>query len=398
MTNNRLHFLKLEIVNHPLISANTEFSLVTYSRVNVDRTDDLTHLFGRIWVNNIATLIGRNASGKTLTMKLTLGILSLMFSNLPINQTHLQEVLIGDQPIKFNVYLYGDDGSLFKDEIAFRPGDNENDGWAICEENVLMKRASESMSKKRLFDFDGAKTLINRNQLSSIESSLLASDDSLMRAVITQHKYVAPIIFDTLLYTDVNLMMYGTENVSTALLEYLDPSIEYVKIEKTKAKQAFYRLKFKNSDNEITDANFGTLRFYLSSGTVKAISLYSYVVRALKSGGIIFIDELENHFHQEIVNNFIELFTEPSINKNRATLIFSTHYAELLDRLSRGDQVYVVRRRKAVTVSRYADIADRQDLLRSEVFTSNYLTGTVPDYDAYMNLRKETARVIGDDK
>lgn len=395
---NRLHFLKLEIVNHPLINKHTEFSLVTYSRVQVDRTEDLTHLFGRIWVNNIATLIGRNASGKTLTMKLTLGLLGLMFSNLSISQTHLQEVLIGNQPIKFNVYLYGDDGSLFKDEIAFRPSDDESDNWAICEENILVKRAIESMSKKRLFDFSNAKTQISRNQLNNIESSLLAPDDSLMRAVIIQHKYVAPVIFDTLLYTDVNLMMYGSENVSPALLEYLDPSIDYVKIERAKGNKAFYRLKFKNSDNEITDANFGTLRFYMSSGTVKAISLYSYVVRALRSGGILFIDELENHFHQEIVNNFIEFFTDPLINRNRATLVFSTHYAELLDRLSRGDQVYVVRRQDKVTVSRYADIADRQDLLRSEVFTSNYLTGTVPSYDAYMNLRKETARVIGDDK
>jgi hypothetical protein len=84
-------------------------------------------------------------------------------------------------------------------------------------------------------------------------------------------------------------------------------------------------------------------------------------------------------------------FSDPRINQNRATLIFSTHYADLINDLSRGDQIYIAQRKAdSITLGRYSDLADRQDINRAEVFMSNYLGGTAPDYATYLKLRQQT--------
>lgn len=91
----------------------------------------------------------------------------------------------------------------------------------------------------------------------------------------------------------------------------------------------------------------------------------------------------------------MEFFTNPKININRATLVFSTHYADLIDDLNRGDQIYVDRRTDGlISIDRYSDIADRQDINRAEVFMSDYLGGTAPDYETYLELKNKTIRSI----
>jgi hypothetical protein len=229
-----------------------------------------------------------------------------------------------------------------------------------------------------------------------MQLSLLADDDSLMRSVIAQKNYTVPPVLDTLLFTNINLPFLRTSDskVPTSILHYLDPTIDYLYIEENDNKTV-YRLKFKHSKNEIAGNSFNTIESYLSSGTFKGITLYQYVLTTLQTGGILFVDELENHFNLAIVRTFMEYFTNPRINTNRATMIFSTHYADLIDDLSRGDQIFVNRRSNGqITMDRYSDIADRQDINRAEVFMSNYLGGTAPDYDTFMRLRQQTMDLI----
>ncbi|MBT9671654.1 AAA family ATPase [Secundilactobacillus kimchicus] len=391
MKNNRLSFLKIEIINHPLFKKKVSFSLVASQRVFTDEHFDLTHLFGNIWINNITTLIGRNASGKTLSMKLVMGMLSLLLHQRSIDQTHLKETLIGTSPISFNTYFYGSDHVIYLDKIVLKPKADQSGQWSVDSEIILEKNATQNMSRKALFDFTSAKVFIDRQQLDNLQLSLLADDDSLMRTVFASNEYTTQPIFDTLMFTNTNVPFINPSEskISQALLRYLDPTIDYLYIE-NKDNQAFYRLKFNNSEKEITDSNFATIEYYLSSGTVKGITLYQYIVAALRSGGLIFIDELENHFNLAIVRTFMAYFTNPKINPNRAVLIFSTHYADLIDDLSRGDQIFVSRRQDSeIAIDRYSDIADRQDINRAEIFMSNYLGGTAPDYDAYMELLQQ---------
>ncbi len=391
MNNKKIVFLKMVVKNHPLLKENLEFSLVADQRVMTEDADDLTNLYGRVWINNITTIVGRNATGKTTTMQFLLGILELLLQNKSINQTRLGRVLYGDEPITVETYFYGSNNALFLDEVIF---EKREDNWLIGQETIYTKKALTSTAKKEIFNFDGAHVWEDREQLDDKLKSVLAPDDSIFRMLLAREKYQAQGIFDTLLFTNVNALIYNGAHVPQEILAFLDPSVEYLEIGQSDAGQSFYRLKFKNNSKEITDSNFATIEYYLSSGTAKAITMYQQVLRALQTGGIVFIDELENHFNQAIVRSFIQYFTDPTINKKRAVLIFSTHYSMLLDDLNRGDQIYVARRNGNIDLTRYSDFDVRQDIQKSEVFDADILKGTSPDYKAFMALIKATKEVI----
>ena len=79
---------------------------------------------------------------------------------------------------------------------------------------------------------------------------------------------------------------------------------------------------------ELSDSE---LVYMLSGGTTKGVLLYIFVVAALENGFDLLIDEVENHFHKTLVENIISLFKDKTVNKKSATLIFTTHYCEVLD-------------------------------------------------------------------
>lgn len=397
----KLCFLKLVIEGHPLFEKKVEFSVVNDSRVNKEKSDQLTKLFGRVWVNNLITIVGKNATGKTTIMKTIIGILTFLLYSKSIDQTQLTDILIGTNPIKLITYFWGSDMVIYKDELVLKIN-NQDHSWHVSEEIIYEKKVTKSSSKKDLFSFEKVEPYLNRKDLDDLAASVLASDDSIFRTVLAKKKYKIQQVFDTLIFTNVNALFYTNENVPGEILNFLDPTIDYLKIENKRVEgdrqQLFYRLKFKNHPEIFTETNFATIEHYLSSGTAKGVTLYGNVLQALRTGGIIFIDELENHFNHAIVRSFIEYFTNPRINKNRATLIFSTHYSELLDDLERGDEIYLTKRDKLIQLQRYSKTTVRKDLSKAEVFDSDYLGGTAPEYDSYMELRKATEGAVNNAK
>lgn len=393
----KLYFLKLRIEKHPLFENDTTFSLVNDMRVDEDSMDQLTKLFGRVWINNVIALVGKNATGKTTVMKTLVGILSLLLAHQSIDQTLLKRVLVGTEPIKYSIYFYGEDHKVYEDRLVFDRNDDTRK-WYIKDEIVLERKINNKYNKKTIFDFSDAELLINRHDLEGLAASILAPDDSLFRAAVVQQNYEVQYPIDTLAFTDVNALFYINEDVPGEILNFLDPTIEYLKIENKKDENGQvllrYRLKFKNREEEIRETNFSNIEEYLSSGTARGITLYGSVITALKCGGIIFVDELENHFNHAIVRSFIEYFSDPRININRAVLVFSTHYSELLDDLKRGDGIYIAKRNKEISLQRYSSANVRSDLNRNDVFDSNYLGGTAPEYSAYKDLRNATKKAV----
>lgn len=396
---NSLIFLGITIEKHPLFDEKVDFFVTNEQRVYQDNNDQLTNLLGTLWVNNLIALVGRNATGKTTILKIVIGTLSLLLQDKSISQTRLNDILLGKGPIEITTYFYGDNFTIFKDEITFVR--NDDGEWKIDSERIYSKAISSRTSRKKLFEFKNGTLLYDRDEIGDVALNILADDDSIFRIIRKTGNYQTQKIVDTLIFTNVNALFYANGNVPGEILEYLDPTIEYLKIENKKIGehklQAFYRLKFKGSNEEITDTNFATIEKYLSSGTAKGVTLYGNIVKALKRGGIIFIDELENHFNHTIVRTFIEYFANKKINKNRATLIFSTHYSELLDDFDRGDEIYIAKRDSRIHLQRYSNADVRNELNKADVFDSDYLGGTAPKYDSYMKLRKATEKVIEDD-
>ena len=84
----------------------------------------------------------------------------------------------------------------------------------------------------------------------------------------------------------------------------------------------------------------------------------------------------------------IRFFMDSHLNKKGGTLIFTTHYPELLDEYDRNDGISIVRNRKGITVENLSQLLKRNDIKKSDAYQSGMLEGTTPVYDAYMRLKK----------
>ena len=78
-----------------------------------------------------------------------------------------------------------------------------------------------------------------------------------------------------------------------------------------------------------------------SEGTQRIFSLIGPWIDALKNGRVLIVDELDTKLHHLLNVFLIDLFNDPTQNKNNAQLIFSTHNTNLLDQdLFRRDQIW----------------------------------------------------------
>jgi len=78
-----------------------------------------------------------------------------------------------------------------------------------------------------------------------------------------------------------------------------------------------------------------------SNGTIMTLSIMGPIIHALRSGGVIAIDEFGSFLHHEISRWIVNQFKKPA-NKNNAQLIVNTHDQLLMDtaELFRRDQIY----------------------------------------------------------
>ena len=175
------------------------------------------------------------------------------------------------------------------------------------------------------------------------------------------------------------------------IITYLDPTIEYLNFDNDE--KHTIRLKFKEQD-ELVLLNPLELSKYLSSGTIKGIWIFTLALYTFQKGGYLLVDELENHFNKEIVCTIIRLFKDNKFNKKGGTLIYSTHYPEILDENERNDNIFITNNHGGITVENLSNILNRNDMKKSDVYQSGSLTGTAPSYDSYIALKTKFESMI----
>lgn len=150
-----------------------------------------------------------------------------------------------------------------------------------------------------------------------------------------------------------------------------------------------YRLSYQSYAKEMSDSE---LVYWLSSGTTKGILMYIFVVAALENGFDLLIDEVENHFHKSLVENMIGLFKDKTVNKHAASLVFTTHYCEVLDLFNRQDNIWIAKSDDKIRLENmYEKYNVRPELLKSRQFYSNVFD-TAVNYTDLMALKKELMR------
>ncbi len=384
-----MKLLKLTLEGMPRFHDTLDIDFVAQQRVNDDDKRRLSNVFSKIYVSKVISFVGINASGKTTILKV-LSFAMKMLNNEAINNIESKEILTDldyGQTVTITSYFF-DDFSVNKLETLIGKEVNSIDGsekFVILDENLWSKDISRIKTKKSIFDFKDCDLKEKRNQ----NEQYLMNDVSIIVAANKKNNR-GFFVRDMLEWTDHN-MINVLGQFPKELLTFLDPSIEYLKCN-MEEKRVDIRLKFYGKDEVIMN-NPMTLENYLSSGTIKGLGVFMSAVFAFIEGGYLIIDEIENHFNREIVATLIRFFMDSKMNKNGATLLYSTHYSELLDEFDRNDGIYIVKNRDGIFAEKLSNILKRNDVKKSEVYDSGYLGGTVPAYEAYMALKKVLLRV-----
>ena len=379
-----MKLLKLTICGLPNFKDTLDLDFVAQQRVNDRDKEKLYNVFSNIYVNEAISFIGINASGKTTILKAVSFAVSLLYNG-AINSIKTKKILDDlqkGQSVTLTAYFYAN-SLVSKLETIISKRINDLDGSAkfiITDERLWSKDSQKIKLKKNLFDFSDSELKIRRDQ----KEQFLMEDVSIIIAVNKENDSHF-FLHDMLRWTNHNIIgILG--RFPKELLMFLDPSIEYLRGD-VNDKVTDIQLKFYGKE-EISINNPLMLEHYLSSGTIKGLTVFMNALFSFYEGGYLLIDEIENHFNEEIVVTLVRFFLDKKVNKNGATIIFSTHYSELIDEFERNDGIYIVRNRGGIEAEKLSNILKRNDIKKSEAYDSGFLEGTVPAYEAYMALKK----------
>ncbi|WP_243674547.1 AAA family ATPase [Lentilactobacillus kisonensis] len=369
-----IKLIGFEIYGHSLFKDGTSFTLETSGQITNKTKNRVIRFNDSLTLNRVIGIVGINATGKSTLMEIFDGLNSLYLLGQSIDQTPLNERLRSKEnkiTVKANLATNEDDRYVVVTTFEKVPVTDgvEDDAreWIITNEKVYYRK-TKRVSKKKYFriadgklDSTGLILDHNRNDLSKSEKKLLSDKDSIFRAT-DKPKEISAVI-STVKNTNQNKFISFMDQTPIELLTYLDNSIDYLDYEKDdKGQTTRYALKFKDSDEVIKVSNFKEFDKYLSSGTIKGVTLFFQFLTALRVGATLMVDEIELHINKQIVRDFIGFFADPTVNVNNATLVYSSHYIELTDDLQRNDEEYILIRKGKTQLMRLNEMAVRPEL------------------------------------
>ncbi len=341
-----------------------------------DKEYELQEIAEDLFVYNTAAVIGKNASGKTTVMELLdccysiLGDFSLEDKNYSYDGIHLE------------LYFYHE-GRIYKYLTDLNASATLSNKAAFSNQEIYSKPYYKS-NLKTVFDDAGFTPLSN--------IGLLPEDTSIVFFVLKKQQTRATYFNCDGAGIDTYRLMFNalkryqlSPAILSKVLHLFDGNIKSL----TMLDEHNYDLSLLDGKKTISDKE---LIHFLSSGTTKGLLLYITVVASLKYGFDLIIDEIENHFHKTLVENIINLYKDKSVNKNNATLIFSTHYCELLDLFNRQDNIWVCKADKKIVVQNmYENFNIRNELSKSKQFYNDTFK-TAVNYDDLMDIKKELVK------
>ena len=349
---------------------------------------NVSHVINKLYKLNSIALLGINASGKTTSLKLVLAMLNIFIKNKSLSEDDIPEIgnYFDDEVICEN-YIFNQEW-IYKIESIISK--DKSNSLYFKDEVLYRKKVKKTESKDKIFT--NFEETISRKD---IDVTYLKQTDSIFSGVLNKknHQLVEDSVVDLTNITDVNKIQYFANDMDISYVNFLDDSIESLIFEEDTKK---FKIRFKYS-KELIESNIVDLNRFLSSGTIKGIMILLNIQFILNSGGYLIIDELENHLNKSIAVQLIKLFNS-NINKNSATLIFTTHYIEITDFIDRSDSIYVLKKNPLINIEKMSNIIgekDRSDRKKSDLILSgSYGLGTAPKNSSYKMMRESMNKSI----
>lgn len=381
-----LKVLKIKVNGYKLLKENFEINLTTRTRVY---EDDLEKEVMQVdeGLNSLRSIafVGGNSSGKST-------ILSLIFKTLVFLKTGRWKYIpreFKNDNITLEVVFYLDK-DLYKYSVVLNKIDSDNnptiDKYSpIGNEKLLKIKYMNSRGKKNLdlLETDGeditnslGDSLNDTSAITKLTKNQIFVDEFNTNNITNFNEVIVRNTF----FTSLNSC---SKKLVSAIIQLFDDNIEYIIYNNSDY------VTFKRVDEEEIIIHTSELISLLSAGTFRGVELYIRAFNALKNGSVFIIDEIENCFQKNLVNNLLFLFNDSNINSTNAQIIFSTHYVEILDYLKRRDGIFITNKNgnKINVKNLYSDYSVRTELLKSKQFDNNVFNTTL-NYHQLLEVRR----------
>ncbi len=372
-----MKLLRVRASNYKNCCDDFTIDLVAKSKkTSEDKEYELQEVAEGLYVFNTAAFVGKNASGKTSAIELMECCYSIL------SEFRLEDKHYNYDNVKLEIIFYHED-YIYKYNTVLKADQNLGSKANFMEQHVYQKKYYKSKVKEIYFD-DGFEEIEDLGEL---------PEDTSIVFFVLKKKVTRAVYFncdgegtDTyrLLFRAMKTYKLSKE-VLTKVIKIFDDNIKNLDM----LDEKHYKLTYQDHERELSDSE---LICMLSSGTTKGVLLYIFVVAALENGFDLLIDEVENHFHKTLVENMISLFKDKTVNKKSATLVFTTHYCEVLDLFNRQDNIWVAKSDDKIRLDNmYETYNIRPELLKSRQFYNNAFDTSV-NYEDLMVLKKELMR------
>ena len=372
-----MKLLRVRASNYKNCCDDFTIDLVAKSKkTSEDKEYELQEIADDLYVFNTVAFVGKNASGKTSAIELMECCYSIL------SEFRLEDKHYNYDNVKLEIIFYYK-GNIYKYTTGLKSDPNLGSKANFTEQHIYQKKYYKSKVKE-IYAVEGFEEITGFGEL---------PEDTSIVFFILKKKATRAVYFncngegaDTyhLLFRAMKTYKIP-ENILVKVIKIFDDKIKSLEM----VDEKHYKLIYQDHVKELSDSE---LVYILSSGTTKGVLLYIFVVAALENGFDLLIDEVENHFHKTLVENMISLFKDKTVNKKYATLMFTTHYCEVLDLFNRQDNIWIAKSDNKIHLENmYENYNIRTELLKSRQFYNNVFDTSV-NYEDLMALRKELMR------
>lgn len=396
--------IQFSVKNFKSIKEQQTLSLVGSNGSELQDTNTLSVLNGKLSLVRSATIYGPNASGKSSliqaleAMKIivkisatqnrgdTLPIIPYLFDEETAQQpTEFSIVFINDN-VRYEYGFIASAEQVFEEWLyAFPRGNGKGQLW-------IEREFKDGEYKWGAMDkLSGAKHLWQESTRSNelFLSKAIQLNSQQLQPIFDWFDIKLKVITDNLtpVYTAEQL---ANEEEKVKILTFLqladfhiadiDVQSEYFERERRFSKQL--KITMKGEAKKIRTIHQGIQNQPIaldfkeeSAGTQKFFAYIGPILDVLKNGYVLVVDELNNHLHPLLVKQLIQLFHNNELNRQQAQLILTTHDTSILSQeIFRRDQIWFTEKdqHNATTLYPLTDFHPRKDV---ENFESFYLQG-----------------------
>ncbi|HIS70765.1 MAG TPA: AAA family ATPase [Candidatus Enterousia intestinigallinarum] len=394
-------FLNFKITNYRSIGKEI---VVNFEISESQRKNAYSEVGGKA-INNIACIVGPNASGKSNILKAIVFFLRYICRSYSVPSlrgegnvdTHF---CCENAPTEFSTEFI-DNQKQYKYEIGLFKGEVQKEWLGELKENT--KRYNT------IFKRESGKRIQNTLSVNTQDLERLRDDMSLL-SLLLELNYFGKGELGTVkkLLTNVRPeVVIGQHNPLRRLSE--------ISKELEKDKLLFEELmeELKNIDTGISELGFGKLQkinsdvngeeeysaivtkhtidgevhplllLQESSGTLSYIDLFVHLYKIFRDGGLLIADELEQSLHPDITSRIINRFLDPEKNPNNSQILFTTHNPWFLQNLTKT-QIFIAEK-NSKSETELTRLDDIQGVRNDENYFIKYLAG---EYDGRPKIKE----------